>query len=86
MVVTHLPFDLRFRGECGDRIDHDHIDGCRSHQHVGDLKRLFAGVGLGHQQILDVDAQPLSIGRVKRVLRIDKCAGATGFLCLSNHR
>ena len=39
-------FDLGFRCKRRDRIDHDHVDGARAHQHIGDLQSLLTVVGL----------------------------------------
>src|SRR6476646_6599071 len=56
-LVAHLAFDFRLRRERGDRVDHHHVDRVRTHQHVGDLERLLAGVRLREQQVVDVDAE-----------------------------
>ena len=57
-------------------IDHQHVDRAGAHQRVGDLERLLAGVGLGDQQVVDVDAELARIDRVERVLGIDEGADA----------
>ena len=44
--VAHLALDLGARRECGHRVDDDHVERTRAHEHVGDLERLLAGVGL----------------------------------------
>ena len=41
-------------GSGGDRVDDDQVDRAGAHQHVGDLQRLLAGVGLADQQIVQV--------------------------------
>ena len=58
--VAHLAFDLGLRRERRDRVDDDDVDGARAHQHVGDLERLLARVGLRDQQIVDVHAELLA--------------------------
>src|SRR5690606_787477 len=50
-LVAHLALDLGLGRERGHRVDHHHVDRVRAHQHVGDLQRLLAGVGLGDQQV-----------------------------------
>ena len=85
MRVAHLTLDLRFRRQRGDRIDDNDADRSRANQHVGDLERLFAGIGLRYQQFVDIDAQFLGIGRIERVFRIDEGRRAAQFLYLSNH-
>ena len=42
-----------------ESIDDD-VDRARADQHLGDLERLLAGVGLGDQQLVDVDADALA--------------------------
>lgn len=42
-------------------------------QHIADLQRLFAGVRLGYQQLVHLDAQIPRVDRIQGVLRIDKC-------------
>ena len=46
MRVSHLSLDLGAGHQCGDRIDHHHIECPGSDQHVGDLESLLTGVGL----------------------------------------
>ena len=54
----------------------------RAHQHVGDLERLLAGVGLRDQQLADVDAELAGVDGVERVLGVDEGGGAAGLLHL----
>ena len=68
-----------------ESIDDD-VDRARAHQRVGDLERLLAGVGLGDQQLVEVDAQLAGVGRVERVLGVDEGAGAAGLLGLGDGR
>ena len=51
--VAHLALDLGPRHQRRHRVDDDQVDRARAHQHVGDLERLLAGVGLGDQQVVD---------------------------------
>ena len=46
MAVTHLALDLGARHQGRDRVDDDDVQGPGTHQHVGDLQRLLARVGL----------------------------------------
>ncbi len=82
---SHLALDLGLGGERGDRIDHDHVHRAGTHQHVGDLQRLFAGVGLRDEQVLGLDPELGGIGNIERVLRVDKSGGAADFLHLGDH-
>ena len=45
-LVADLTFELRSGDQGGDRVDHDDIDRAGAHEHVGDLERLLARVGL----------------------------------------
>ena len=78
--VAHFAFDFGFGGERGDRVDHHHVHAAGTHQHVGDFQRLFAGIGLRNQQVVDVDAEFLRIRRVKCVFSVDERRGAAEFL------
>ncbi len=82
--IAHLAFELGLRRQRGDRIDHEHIDGARAHQRVGDLERLLAGVRLGDQQILEIDPELAGIDRVEGVLGVDEAANAAPLLRLGH--
>ena len=49
-----------------------HVDGAGTHEHVADLERLLAGVGLGDEHLVDVNAQARGVDRVERVLGVDE--------------
>ena len=83
--VAHLALDLGAWRERRHRVDHDDIDRAGPHEHVGDLERLLAGVGLGDQQLVDVDADRLGVHRVHGVLGIDVGAHAAVALRLGDH-
>ncbi len=72
MRIAHLALDLGLGRERRDRVDDDDVDRARAHEHVGDLERLLAGVRLRDEQLVDVDAELLGIGRVERVLGVDE--------------
>ena len=69
--IAHLAFEFGFGRQRRNRIDHDDVDAARAHQRVGDFKRLFAGVRLGDQHFVDIDAQLLGIDRIERVFGVD---------------
>src|SRR3712207_7428672 len=52
---TLFPYTTLFRS----RVDRDYVDRTGAHQHVDDLERLLAVVGLGDEQLVGVDADPL---------------------------
>ena len=66
------------------RIDHDHVHRAGAHQHLGDLQRLLAGIGLRNQQILQIDAELAGVAGIERVLGIDEAADAAGLLRLGD--
>ena len=73
-LVAHLALELGPRRERGDRVDRDHVDRAGAHEHVGDLERLLAVVGLRDEQLVDVDADLPRVQRVHRVLGVDERA------------
>ncbi len=85
MHVAHFTFDFSLRYQCRHGVDDDHVNGVGAHQHVGDFQGLFAGVRLGNQQIIDVDAQLAGVLWIERVFGVDECAGRAGFLRLGDH-
>ena len=86
VVIAHLALDLGLGHQCRHRVDNDHVHRVGAHQHVGDFQRLLPGVGLGDQQVIDVDAQLGGVLRVQRVLGVDEGTGRALLLCLGNHR
>ena len=49
MRITHFALDLGLRRQCRNRVDDDNGERARTHQHVGNLKRLFTRIRLRHQ-------------------------------------
>ena len=70
--IAHFTLNFGPGHQGRHRIDHHHIYSRRSHQLIDDLQPHFAGVGLGDQQLVDVDPQGPGIDRVEGVLRIHK--------------
>ena len=85
VAVAHVALDLGAGREGGDRVDHDDVDGAGAHEHVADLERLLSRVGLGDEQLVDVDADGLGVDRVHGVLGVDVGADAAGALRLGHH-
>ena len=54
-------------------------------EELRDLERLLARVGLGDEQLVDVDADPAGVLRIHRVLRVDEGADAAAPLRLRHH-
>ncbi len=83
--VAHLALDLRLRRERGDRVDRDDVEGAGADEQLRDLERLLARVGLRDEKVVDVDADPLRVRGVHRVLRVDEGADAAAALGLGDH-
>ena len=85
MGIAHVTFNFGAWRKCRYRVDNHNIDSARTHHHVADFEGLFARIGLGDQQIFGIYAEIFSVDRVKRVLRIDKGAGAAHLLSLGDN-
>ncbi len=72
VAVAHFAFDFRPRDQGGHRVDDDHVDGVGADEQFADFQRLLAGIGLGDQQIVELDAQPLGPGGIEGVLGVDE--------------
>ena len=53
--VAHLALQLGLGDEGRDRVDDDDIDRPAADQDLGDFQPLFAVIGLGDEQVVDVD-------------------------------
>ena len=84
LAVAHLAFKLGARHERGDRIDDQNVDGAGANERIGDFQRLFAGIGLRDQKIVDIDAELAGIDRIERMLGVDEGANAALFLRLGD--
>ena len=80
MAVAHLALDFGLGHEGGHRVDDHDVDRAGADQHVHDLQRLLAGVRLGDEQRLGVDAELLRVLGVERVLRVDERGDAARLL------
>ncbi len=83
-AVAHFAFDFGARGQRRNRVDDENVDRAGTHQRVGDFKRLFAGIRLRDQEVLQVNAELAGIDRIKRVFSVDEGADATLLLGLCN--
>ena len=84
-LVAHRALQLDLRRERGDRVDRHDVHRARADQQVGDLERLLAVVGLGDEQLVDVDADALGVGGVHGVLGVDERADAAQLLGAGEH-
>ena len=84
VLIAHLALELHPRGQGRHGVDRDHVDGAGAHQHVDDLERLLAVVGLGDQQLVGVDADLPRVGGVDGVLGVDEGADPAARLGLGD--
>ena len=82
--VAHFALDFGAGGQRGNRVDNNDVDRARADERLCDVKALLAGVRLGNQQAVDVNAERLGVNRVERVLRIDEGRRAAELLRLGN--
>ncbi len=80
VAVAHFAFDFGAGNQGGHRVDDDHVDRVGANEQLADFQRLLAGVGLGDQQIVELDAEPLGPGGIERVLGVDERGHAADLL------
>ena len=80
MRIAHFAFDFRLGHKRGHGIDDDDVQRAGADEHVGDLEGLLAGVRLGNDEGVGVDAEFLCVLGVQGVLRVDECCDAAVFL------
>ena len=80
MRVAHVAFELGLGDERRDRVDDDDVDGVAAREHFGDLERLFAGVGLRDQQVVEIDTERRGVVRIERVFDVDEGRRSAGLL------
>ena len=85
MRVAHLALDLRLRCQGCDGVDRDDVEGAGPDQKLRDLEPLLTRVGLGDEEVIDVDADSLRVGGVHGVLRVDEGTDASASLRLRDH-
>ena len=84
MRIPHVAFEFGLRDERRDGVDDHDVDRVRTHEHLGDVERLFAGIGLRHEEAVEIDAEPVRIRRIERVLDVDERRGAAQLLRLGD--
>ena len=82
VAVAHVAFDLGLRDERRDGVDDDDVDGSGPNEHVGDLERLLAVVGLAHEKLVGLHAELPGVGGVESVLCVDERGDAARLLRL----
>ena len=84
MRVAHLALELGLGRQGGDGVDDDQVDRPGAHEHLGDVERLLARVGLRDEKLVGLDTDATGVGDVERVLRVDEGGGAAVALCLGD--
>ena len=84
-AVAHLALDLGAGHQRRHGVHHHHVDGAGAHQRLSDLQRLLAGIRLGDQHVLHIDAQRLGIGGIQRVLGVHEGHLTAHLLGLGQH-
>jgi hypothetical protein len=85
VAVPHLALDLGLGRQRRHRVDRDNVERARADEQLGDLECLLTRVGLGDEQVVDVDADPARVGGIHRVLGVDERADAAAPLRLGDH-
>ena len=80
MRVAHVAFELCLGHEGRDRVDDDDIDRIRAYEHLGDVERLLAGIRLGNQQRIEIDAKRPGVLWIEGVFDVDEGRGPAGLL------
>ena len=80
MRVSHLSLDFSLWSQCRYRINYDHIYSRRAHQHIDNLKCLFARVRLGNKQFFYIHPEFSRVSGIQRMFGVDKRARAPQFL------
>jgi hypothetical protein len=70
--VAHLAVELGLGDEGGDGVEDDDVDRVGADERLHDVERVFAGVGLGDEEIVEVHADHLGVFRIERVLDVDE--------------
>src|SRR5690606_721186 len=82
--VAHLAFKFGARNQGGNGVDDNDLDSVRADQRFGYIEGIFAGIRLGDEQVVEVDAQDLRVARVERVFDIDESRQAAVALDLGD--
>ena len=82
--VAHLAIELGLGDQGGDGVQHDDVDAVGADERLHDVERVFAAVGLGNEEVVEVHADDAGILRVERVLNVDEGGEAALFLRLGD--
>ena len=77
---AHFAFEFRLRHERGDGINDDDIERVRAGERFANGQRLFAGIRLRDEQVIQIHAEFFGVAGIKRVFRVNERREAAGFL------
>jgi hypothetical protein len=83
-AVAHFAFEFGLGDEGGDGVDDEDVDGIGADEGGGDFERLFGVIGLGDEEIVDIDAEFAGIGGIEGVFHVDEGGHAAGLLGLGD--
>ena len=83
--VAHLAIEFVLGNERGYRVDDDDVNGVGANKGFGDVERVFTGVGLGNEKVVEVHADGAGVFRVEGVLHINEGSQATVALGFGDH-
>src|SRR6266540_4304906 len=83
--IANFTFQLCSGDQRCHRINDNYVEGIGAHQRLANPKRFLSRARLRDEQIIKIDTESLCVGRIERVLDIDKRRQATAFLCLRDH-
>jgi hypothetical protein len=78
--IAHVAFDFGARNERGHGVDDNDIHSAGADEGFGDLERLFTGIGLGDEQVVNIHTEATGIDGVEGVFHINEGGGAASFL------
>ena len=83
--VAHVAFNFRTGDEGGNRVDDNQVNRARTHECLGDFKRLFACIRLGDEELVNHYAAFGSINWIERVFHVDISCRAAASLAFSHN-
>ena len=77
---AHFAFEFRLRHERGDGVNHDHVERVRARERFANGQRLFAGIRLRHEQVIQIHAEFFGVAGIQRVFGVNERREAAGLL------
>ena len=77
---AHLAFEFGLRHQRGDGINHDDVQRVRARERFANRQRLFAGIRLRDEQVVQVHAEFFGVAGIERVFGVNERRESAGFL------